>query len=704
MMDTQLNSQELPLESFPYPQNDDFYARRVYAKLDDTNDEIRLVRVLPGNPEDPIQCELVQNIRLGSLQQERPELTDHLRLENFKRELSRCAGLHPAGTELKVDELGHEDCLQQGYSGITQCEMQGRHLAGEEDNSHSPPGDEYYALSYVAGDLPDIEPITLAGVVFNVYRSIADAIRRLRLKSSVLQIWIDQFCINQCDGNEKSEQVTKMKEIYRMADEVLIWLGHSQESKETFVKSLLQRCGDLSSFVRSGGVPGYGASFATDPDQTIQTRVAKLTEILGCTQTQDILWTLKPGSSARRLLSEWSHLSWFGRCWTLQEAAVAYKATFIYGNESWSREMQLQAIRLLQEICTALTFAPSDAEGREQASYLLDVVSPFKAFSDVLEFEGRLKLLELSEVLNLSRTLKCTDPRDHVYSILGLVGSDHGIQTDYRRSNSTKNVFAEATRAIIEHERCLDVIAGGSEHDMYTSPFHLPSWVPDFASGYGRNTLAFPYRLSRKFKSRCIPDPRLMFSDAAAANGSSTILECSGKILSSLVACSAALGEVGAASDAASTSTLLENWKSCMAYAGIDNIYPPTQEAADTAFSTAMFLDANGLFWPQNDEARQSEYSTLSVQKITRWGDWRFFVSAGGYIGFAPAQVNSDDLLVLLVNCSAALAVREISTGPDHGYHLLGAVYLYGFEIDKEFQDKLRDPVEMSALQTIRLI
>ncbi|KAI1615421.1 hypothetical protein EDD36DRAFT_462934 [Exophiala viscosa] len=153
-MDTQLDSGEVPLESFPYPQNDEFYAREIYTQLDGMQDEIRLVRVLPGNPEAPILCELVQNLSLRSLQHERPELTNDIRFENFGREVFRSRGKNPDGTEVYLADLGHEDCLQQGYS---------------ENKAISPLGDEYYALSYAAGDLQNIEPITLAGVVFNIY-------------------------------------------------------------------------------------------------------------------------------------------------------------------------------------------------------------------------------------------------------------------------------------------------------------------------------------------------------------------------------------------------------------------------------------------------------------------------------------------------------------------------------------------------------
>ncbi|KAK5038365.1 hypothetical protein LTS07_001835 [Exophiala sideris] len=188
---SQLNAERCPPESFPYPQNIEFYALKLYTQLDDKKDEIRLVRVLPGDVGDPVHCELVQNISLASIQHDRPELTDHMRYKAFKKELARSMGMHHDWTKMSLEELNDEDCFQQGYSGLMECEMQGRGLAGEQDNSQTPMGDEYYALSYAAGDLQNVEPITLDGMVLNVYSSIAEALRRLRLKSTTLQIWIE---------------------------------------------------------------------------------------------------------------------------------------------------------------------------------------------------------------------------------------------------------------------------------------------------------------------------------------------------------------------------------------------------------------------------------------------------------------------------------------------------------------------------------
>jgi len=38
-------------------------------------------------------------------------------------------------------------------------------------------------------------------------------------------MWIDAICINQGDDEEKSKQVTRMRDVYKLARRVVVWLG-----------------------------------------------------------------------------------------------------------------------------------------------------------------------------------------------------------------------------------------------------------------------------------------------------------------------------------------------------------------------------------------------------------------------------------------------------------------------------------------------
>jgi hypothetical protein len=121
----------------------------------------------------------------------------------------------------------------------------------------------YRALSSVWGDPKDTVPIIIVegDTLFAVYitRNLFAAITDLRrptnlgapniatppdevyrfpnLGTDLLCLWVDAFCIDQSNGEEKSMQVQIMGEIYARSCGVLIWLGDGA-GKEATVKIL----------------------------------------------------------------------------------------------------------------------------------------------------------------------------------------------------------------------------------------------------------------------------------------------------------------------------------------------------------------------------------------------------------------------------------------------------------------------------------
>jgi hypothetical protein len=60
------------------------------------------------------------------------------------------------------------------------------------------------------------------------------ALEQLDYDKNVDLIWIDALCVNKKHVNERNEQVKKMKSIYKRADEVLAWLGPSNNTFTVF--------------------------------------------------------------------------------------------------------------------------------------------------------------------------------------------------------------------------------------------------------------------------------------------------------------------------------------------------------------------------------------------------------------------------------------------------------------------------------------
>ncbi|KAF3051021.1 hypothetical protein E8E11_006329 [Didymella keratinophila] len=94
---------------------------------------------------------------------------------------------------------------------------------------------QYHALSYCAGDPKQTTPIVIDGLQFNAFVSLGSALHQLRRAAGAEQqlLWVDQICINQRNPMEKAHQVGFMRDIYKNAERVIVWLGD-------------QRYGDLS--------------------------------------------------------------------------------------------------------------------------------------------------------------------------------------------------------------------------------------------------------------------------------------------------------------------------------------------------------------------------------------------------------------------------------------------------------------------------
>jgi Heterokaryon incompatibility protein (HET) len=74
--------------------------------------------------------------------------------------------------------------------------------------------------------------IILNGKHLNVRENIYLFLHRLRQKGEGRHLWVDSICINQGDGQEKSEQVRMMGKIYESAKWVFVWLGDAANDSD----------------------------------------------------------------------------------------------------------------------------------------------------------------------------------------------------------------------------------------------------------------------------------------------------------------------------------------------------------------------------------------------------------------------------------------------------------------------------------------
>ena len=138
-----------------------------------------------------------------------------------------------------------------------------------------------------------------------------------------------------------------------------------------------------------------------------------------------------------------THPSWWSRKWVAQEFVKApYPPTFYFGEHQATLGYVLQTTK--------------DANGLT-ASHLRTSLLALMALRDATN--GLTRRMELFDAIQLTLRMEVTDPRDHVYILLGLETSKpmaSRIQPDY--SLSASQVFAQATYHIICETQTLTVL------------------------------------------------------------------------------------------------------------------------------------------------------------------------------------------------------------------------------------------------------
>lgn len=153
-------------------------------------------------------------------------------METFKG-VSPHRPLNNNGKEVRVVKL-----LPNKFNAPVECALE--HIALE-------PGADYEAVSYCWGNASVTKPILLDGKPYPITLNLLDGLRYLRREASPRTLWVDSLCINQTDIAERNREILKMRDIYKLARSVLIWLGDYHPFTRLHVKRVFDYVTDLAS-------------------------------------------------------------------------------------------------------------------------------------------------------------------------------------------------------------------------------------------------------------------------------------------------------------------------------------------------------------------------------------------------------------------------------------------------------------------------
>ncbi|KAG9499543.1 hypothetical protein J7337_007999 [Fusarium musae] len=287
---------------------------------------------------------------------------------------------------------------------------------------------DFIALSYAWRPAAPHQDILVNGARMAVTRNLYDALVQLRRCQRIRQgfkLWIDAICINQDDLIERGRQVTRMRDIYQSAWQVVIWAGPEADQSSVALTALhwlaheSKKEDPFAGFYREGKMIDASPFFMVWPsyESPIEKKVY-------------------------RALFDFFSRAYWQRMWIIQEVAAGRSETPVLCGDkciSWGdliRASQLisrDESRFGRDILNtnlAYTIPPWSfdfAKDRQPEQRQFSSERMWKIEMTMMEIQRNQHSTdptsswnELTQALTLVREASVTEERDRVYGILGI--------------------------------------------------------------------------------------------------------------------------------------------------------------------------------------------------------------------------------------------------------------------------------------------
>ena len=312
----------------------------------------------------------------------------------------------------------------------------------------------YVAVSYAWGDAGDVRRIQVEGVTIPVSVSLFGALQALRQRVNPVLVWVDALCIDQSNSDERTAQVQLMPSIYTVAESVAVWLGPDADDSALAMELLHE---------------------VTDRAESHSDVRSLLASMVG-----------KRDLAAVIALFE---RDYWRRVWVVQEVHNARAITVYCGSLKLPWAVFKLASHVFKRHRNDLdeffpnwsNSGPRNTTSRHQFTY-----------SQVLIYQGPASLPELPshvglgedsllDLLRVCRRKLAADPRDKVFSILGVLPDEIRSEFPPNYSLSVKEVYTDVVDFLMTTTERIDVICEAMHFPVMTSAQNLPSFVPDWS-------------------------------------------------------------------------------------------------------------------------------------------------------------------------------------------------------------------------------
>ena len=353
----------------------------------------------------------------------------------------------------------------------------------------------YEAVSYFWGNHLHTKTIHIDGKPLQITSNLESVLRHLRHDQGEepRRLWVDAICINQADGQERSQQVRQMFHIYHRAEQVNVWLGEGTPDSDrglTFINKMLGPCFQSVGFCCTDEQANVNSKFWEEWDEG---------KDRDCWAAIDHLMTpkyAKSWSSIAQLLCR----PWWNRVWVIQELISAQKATVLSGTCSVPWPLLDMAIQMMLRNTKI-----DNLHSKRKRDLFHDAVEDAHNFAyershRILDGIHSTDFVMLTQVV---RYRSCQDPRDKVFSVLSLLS--HDVQTSFQPdySQTVQTVYARAVMSYIQYTGDLHILSSCCWEKKASIP-SFPSWVPDwrrafdmsYLGGYSADETEYSYSAS----------------------------------------------------------------------------------------------------------------------------------------------------------------------------------------------------------------
>ena len=516
----------------------------------------------------------------------------------------------------------------------------------------------YEALSYAWGSVENparVQVGTSGNRTITVTRNVAGALPYLRYKDRPRVFWIDAICVNQQDLSERSQQVQRMAEIYGCAKCVVAWLGPSQDDSSYAMKKL----NDLSSKVIVNWV---------QHEMTATTRNGSGND------WSDPTKVLPYGDKEALAIYHLFKRSWFERLWIWQEIWSECDATVLLcGFDAMDWDSFRTAVYCIYH------------KDFSQSVHRPVEILPESVWLHLSELKHTIFQLcrdpfntSLEDLIYQTQASKCSDPRDRVYAMLGLLpnGPSSEINPDY--SQSISQVYRDVvTKQLEEFGDCKILQSCELERNQTEMPTWVPNWsirresMPiDLVGAAGESSAKVEFIGEEVLRVEGI---------CTAVIDSAEIMDFGNNLQQKIselrrIALMYPIADVqyvggGSMLDAFCRTICGDVFGD--RYIPPDTNYLRLEHARDLVAKVIGTRETSGA-----DLSTDETISKLFKSVLEACKGRSYFRSQEGHVGLAPKAAKSGDHICVILGCDSLMALRSKSSGQ---YQVVGECYLHGF-------------------------